>query len=363
MADKPKAVAVNVSRANLLRRVRGFISRKKNNNPKDGKPSKKPLKLPNLVKSKRFWLTTTTVVIIIALGYGSLWWYRSNTAKSTIGKGKTIFIIEGKKYKDTEVESYTDFLTKYLEKEEEAAVKEVFELIKYKTAAEKVGISLSDTRITDARKLLDEQNDVYKDTSEYKKWAELESVRVAVDQSLQSSSEDTAYKGYSYIFWFGNRLSYTPDFTPPGGYGDEKKVKEDRDYAKQRADYYHDQIKNGKITEDQAIKEIKDDPKLCYQYNAGSNFSVRFGSELSKSWSKQIYYKSVSDYASKNSAIELGDVRVGKTFVKKSLAENTEYEEAETFYYFVKMEGESSISTKKFNQTLEALKTEYIGLT
>lgn len=363
MDEEPKAATVNKERVNPLKRAWSSITKKKNNNPKDVKPGKTPLKIPNLIKSKRFWLTTTTAVIIVAFGCGGLWWYRSNTAKSTIGKGKTIFIIEGKKYKDTEVRSYADFLTKYLEKEEEAAVKEVFELIKYKTAAEKVGISLSDTRITDARKLLDEQNDVYKDVSEYKRWAELESVRVAVDQSLQSFPEDTAYKGYSFIFWFANRINQTPDYTPPGGNDDQKLLQEDKNYAKQKADYYHDQINNKKMSEDQAIKEIKDDPKLCYQYKVGSNFSVRFGSELSKSWSKQIYYKSVSDYASKNSAIELSDVQVGKTFVKKSVAENSQYEEAETFYYFVKMEGESSISTQKFNQTLEALKTEYIGLT
>ena len=91
MADKPKAVAVNVSRANLLRKVWGFITRKKNNSPKEGKqfdnPNKKSLKIPNLNQSARFWAITIVILILVCGIFVFYNTQQDNTRKPTDDRG------------------------------------------------------------------------------------------------------------------------------------------------------------------------------------------------------------------------------------------------------------------------------------
>jgi len=63
MSDKPKAVAVSVGKENPIKRLWGFVTKKKNNNSKDVNPEKKPNRI--LGKPVRFWLILLLMVFMI----------------------------------------------------------------------------------------------------------------------------------------------------------------------------------------------------------------------------------------------------------------------------------------------------------
>lgn len=350
MSDKPKAVAVKVGESNPIKRVWGSITGKNKNNRN---PDKKPKQ--TLGKPGRIWFILVAAVVIGGL---ITWWFIKNAPKSTNNKDKVVFVINGKKYKETEVKQYTDFLTIDLGKNKEDATKDVFELLKYKIVAQKLDIKLSTEQIKATTENFNRIYASYKDTSEYKKWVELASLKESIDKNFMTYSDKLGYKGYSFILWFGNHISYTEDYTPPGGYGNKTFIEEDRNYAKQRADYYHDQLKNSKMSPDKALEEIKKDPKLGYHYTAGANLSVRFGTDLEKSWDSQVQYNSVKEYINNNSKIALSDVLIGKT--TGIISAKGQREERETFYYIVKIDG-TAPSRVQLQNELKALKTNYYG--
>jgi len=341
---------------------------------KEEEPSKSKQKinafgrLLNLIKKplSRKKILAIVLLLIILAGGGFYAWrneiFVNKQAKLTQQKGKVVFIIEGTQYREADVKQYSEFITKYMEKDEEQATKAVFELLKYKTAAEKAGINLSQQQIKDQRETLDKQYDALNTVAQYNKWAELESYKMAVELDLLTQPKEDTLKGYSFTFWFAQHFDYVENYTPPEGYGNQKKITEDKDYAKQRADYYHDQLSKNSMTYDQALKEIRADTKLCQMYKTGANFSVRFGADPTKFWKDQVYYKSVIDYIDSNSASGFSDVRSGKTSIFKSASEDAPREETETYYYFVNIEGKSSSTKQSFDDILKSLNTEYVGV-
>ncbi len=304
--------------------------------------------------------------LLIALGLlllASGLFYALNNRQNNPGPGKNgdeiVFRIESKDYTKNEIKPYIAFITVALGKKDEEANKEVFELMKYKATKEKLGISLTPQQTNYEQKQLNRTYTKISKAWGYKKWSGLTAEKLALDKAFATSrAGDNNYKGYSFVFWFANHLSYTGDYTPPGGYGDHKLIQQDRDYAKQRADYYHEQLANNKMTADEVLSAIKTDKKLGFQYSAGANFSTKYGYDPNKSWQQEVLYKSVADHIKQYSNQALSNVKTGKTMIFRSASADSE--ETETFYFFVKSEGQN-ITKQRFQDELKNLDTKYYG--
>ncbi len=272
-----------------------------------------------------------------------------------------VFVIEKTGYTKAQVQPAANFLITTIKKSSDDAYKEVFELYKYRAAAQKIGVTPSNNDLEKQRRGLDQTyTDSVKDPN-YKAWAELAAFKSTIQESFLQRNLGTAttYKGYSFIFWFGNHLDYTPDYTPPGGYSNPTLINQDKDYAKQQAQSYHDKLKSGKLTADQLVTAIQKDPKLGFQYTADANFSTHFGTDLGKAWQQQVVYQSVVDYINHHASASLSDIQTGK--ISAQTAATAPISSVDAFYYFVKLDG-SAPTSQQFNDTLKNLKTTYHGV-
>ncbi len=322
----------------------------------DTRRGKFSIPIKNIKSGKRLFLVLIVVTLTI-LGSLGLYLFARTSNHQKSDENKVVFKIEGREYRQTDVFPYVAFLIAIGKKEPEAK-KEVFDMFKYKVTATKLNYSPGDSLIKQAREDLTNTYSEQKHSTGYKDWLELASFVNASDNAFRLQQSNKSYKGYSYIFWFGQHISYTSDYTPPGGYGDKSLIEQDKNYAKQRADYYHKQLLEEKMTADQVLSEIKKDPKLCYQYTIDANLSTKYGYDPSTSWQDQIFYSSVVDYVSEHSSKPLGDIQTGKiTTTTEAGATPTEQD---AYYYFIKNEG-NGVSKSQFFDTLNSLDAVFIG--
>jgi len=311
-------------------------------------------KKPKLNRKTKFLVASLVVIIAVIGGW---FFFNQSRSEHSKPKDKVVFKIDGKTYKQSDINQYTSFLV-LTGKSEPEANKEVFELLKYKIVAEKLNFSPDKDIVEQVKKEIGKVNVGIKDNTEYKQWAELAVLRMAIDRVFQAQTNGDAYKGYSFIFWFANHLGYSMDYTPPGGYGNEDLINKDKEYAKGKADYYNNKILKKEMTPDQVLDGVKKDPKLGLHFIPEANFSKRFGYDTSQSWEQEIYYQSVIEFVKKNHDLKQSRVEIGRSTLRKSA--NEEPVETDTFYFFVINDG-ANISKVQFDNTIKSLKAEYLG--
>lgn len=267
----------------------------------------------------------------------------------------TAFVIEGTSYSRDDVRKLIEYPVSRGASEEDAA-KTAFEYYKRQWVAQKLQIHLTDEEVATARKAVFGDLDVDND------WIELSSKDTALTTRLALAQSYTTAKGYYFIFPFSNHMVIGEDIVAgaPANAGDPAAIAADRAYADGRAKYYQTQLKEGKITPEQALKEVKADTKLDYLNSPGSNGSMRFeglgntqagGLQSYLDEEQKTYLTGISD------AKGVGEIKTGSI----TKGENGEKIEA-SFYFGLIDEPAASQDGSSFNEELKNVKSEYRGL-
>jgi len=334
MADKPKAVAVEVESTNPLKRLWVYITKKKN--PKDVNTDKNPRNY--LTKPRRFWLFNfITLCVLIVIGL---------TAKIYIDKKNTAFTIDGIRYSIKDLNNvFKRSQNKDIDKKD---IKNTYiELEKIKLAAKKIRITV-DSNVLDTTTKQNFQETSFNDTSIIKQKFAYE---LALAEQLHRSYVGD-YVGYLYVFPFGNKIPQE-SADPIIGAGDKTAIESDKQYAQQKVNYYYDQLKSGKMDNDKVIKEIMADRR--FMYTNSTNDSVKFESTNQNPWETTIR---------SSTAITMikGLTKVGLSDIKTSQVRNTQTKAMEDDgYYFIDLKNLGIARQdiiQLYEKTLKALKVK-----
>lgn len=305
-------------------------------------------------KRKFIFLAVISVLIIAGFLLHSFLQHRAQEAQK---RAEAVFIIDGKAYSKAEISTVIQFpMSRGMSRDK--AAREAFELYKKLAVAEKLQIKPSPQDIDLQKKdLLQGIKQGSGFTANYGPWFDLLAQANAVDLYI-SDGPARGYKGYAFDVFFGQHLQHGPGFSPKD-LNNPKLVAADKAYAKERADFYHDQLKNNKMTPEQVIKELNNDRRLsAFKVGKTSN-SVHFGSDSQTLWSDEIYYSFITDFISRQQQTGLLEIQVGKASV-----DNSPQNQADLYYYFVLLQSVPSthnVSKQSFDDALKNIQTEYIG--
>lgn len=271
-------------------------------------------------------------------------------------KDKTVFRINDKSYSQDEVTKIIAYpVGKGVDKN--TVSKQAFEYLKREEAAKKAGIEIPESEVIAAKKVIFGSN-IESQQGGNDAWLRKPAFDLALQNKLDQSSKGGSFKGYSFIFRFGQRLESGPGYTPPG-HKDPKLVAQDRAYAEAESKRYLELLKSGNIKPEDALKAIKNDPKLGYQNTPGTNKSVRFG-YTQKSWEGEVFHQPVSEYIKKSASSGLSAVQTGKTSIVDVPRNDADY--AETFFYIVLLEDGNKVNlAENFSKALSGISAEYKG--
>lgn len=262
------------------------------------------------------------VAVLLVMGAG-LWLALAGDTHDT--KSDIVFEIEGRSFGKDEVDQYMSYATNTLNKSRADAIKDLFEMQKKKIAAEQLGIKASDEDVKTS------YNKLGYDQGVDSPWIDLAAYLLAVDDQIQAL-DNGGIKGYSYIFYFGDKIAPRIFDAKPEGWGDPVLIEADRSYARGRADFYHAQLKDNKMNPEQILAEIKADSRLGFNGQAGANLSTKFGYDINKPWHEQVFYESVKGTVEGLADSQISEVLPGKTASVEEPKSDDDYHE--TFFYF-----------------------------
>jgi len=232
-----------------------------------------------------------------------------------------------------------------------------FENYKKISLARKLGILPEDNTID--KKALEMAPQEFRDDTgkyeQYKGWFQMLAATDLIDMGLKSQAKANV-KGYSHVLYFGQHIEYGENYTPEG-LNDPALIAKDRDYAQERAKYYHSQLKDGKMSNDQIDKEIKADSKLKTFVNTVNPF----GSNDPMRWSEEVYYPSIVDYINSASATGISEVMIGSGPAGPNVELNEQA--VELYFYFVDLQespGRNTVSKADFIAQLDKYDSEYL---
>lgn len=311
--------------------------------------------LPNIKFGKRAKIATIFIsLLILATGIFLSTNYDKEYLLSRAGIGdKVIFKIGNKAYRKSTVENLIE--PALLQGQDRTAlIKQAHELLLIKQAATDAGINFTSNEIDPVRSNLRFPD---KSGQANNEWADLVAFNLLLAQSKLFG--DNGFKGYSFVFWFGHKIQKGFD-QPPAGFGDPNLIAEDRKYALEKAEEYHQILKDNKNTADDIVKKIKEDPRLGYG-QANSGFSGQFGNSTVINWEEQVYYQQIIEYVKSQTTSGLSELKTGKIAKVEDPQSDNDY--AETFYYFVKLD-EANIKSidERLKDKLQSVKTKYYGL-
>lgn len=269
-------------------------------------------------------------------------------------KGKVVLVIDGSKIYQSDVDPSMEFMMKTLGKNKRDAVSEIIEFYKYKILSERLNIT--PTKEFVYQNIKTQKEITYKDNASaigIDEWLDLQSTKSYINFYFNDNlNDDKTFKGYSYVFWFGNRLLKSNEYTPPGGYDNQKLKDEDKGYAKNKAEEIYAKLKNNTITNDNALELANSDPKIGLLYSTDIPLSKKFGFGEKTLWDSQIMYSDVSNFVKKNPRSGLSNIETGS--VDSALPGEPE-KRIDAYYYFVDNKGEN-ITKQEFIKKLEAMK-------
>ncbi len=311
----------------------------------------KQRQLTKLSKRSLLYLAGFTVVIAVIIGMVLF-----NGDRFGKSGNPVIFSIDGKKYHESEVNELVKYPVEARGTNKNESAKLLFELLKKIYVAEQLGIKPSDEEIATYQK---EIPDNAQDSAHNKEsWLNLIAKAAVVDDYIGITTAP-GYKGYAFDFYFGQHLQYGPAYRPDG-LNDPKLVEQDKNYAKEKADFYHQQLKDNKIKPDEVLKQILSDPRLGNSIKSTSNHSTRFGEKTNVNWHTQIFYKPITSFITSHKQQSLLDVQTGKALV----GTDAKAESVDMYYYFVLLEDvpkSQPVAKEEFDKQTQNLKAEYKG--
>lgn len=290
-----------------------------------------------------------TGIIVVGRSYNREYWL------SRFGFGsRVVFKIENRVYRQSELDKMAE-LPLANGQTKTVVIKQIYDDSMNKQAANGMGIKFTQAEINKIRKYTNTLNANGKEVNE---WADLVAFNHLLNAYLEENKEGL-YKGYSLIFRFGEHIERGPDFIP-SGYGDPKLIAIDRAYAKEKADYYHQQLKDKKLTAGEVLALLKKDPKLGYLNLTNTNRSVQFGNSAVKPWDQEVSFDEVKNYVKQQSSPGLSEVMIGKTvpdFLRNK-------DSVESFFYIVQLD--QIVIKGSQRETLQGItskiKSRYYGL-
>ncbi len=270
---------------------------------------------------------------------------------------KIIFTINGKNYTDKEVDKLIDWPVKRSKSKDEAS-KLAYDYLKQQQAARNIGIELTQQDIGNALNKM--QKTGIGSINENDPWIQLVAYSNALNDKILIQSGGSP-KGYSLIFYFGNKLERRPfEKEQVPGFGNKELIEADKRYAKERSEFYKLQLDNHKMTPDEAYNEVKKDPKLGLDYVVNTNKSSHFGTKSDTRWEEEVYYKDVINEIKSQQPQGAIQIRTGKTATTETPASDKEFQE--TFYYFVVLDQAArSINKNRLDNAVKELKADYYG--
>lgn len=330
-----------------------------------------------LVTRKRSIIALAAIVILVVLAV--LIWPRHQG----IAQKDAVFVIDGKGYSRQDVAGLTSYATNRGANPDDVA-RQAFDLLKRQRAAEKLGLKVS-SKTVDA--IARDQYDAAKHDNA--KWLRLLAYDDALNEMLGRLGQNGRVEGEVFFFNFSRYLLHGPAYTPPH-LGDAKRIAADRRYAKQQAQHYRAALAGGKLTPEQAIKQIKADARLADMGLKGANLSWRFAGgrllpssgdngrnlphELAPYVGGRLLPTSgdngrnlppeVADYVQQSSAkTGLSEIRTGRSLVDAAVTNPTNKDYADSYFYVVKIAAvDHRQSQAHFDQTVKQLSARYIGL-
>jgi len=294
------------------------------------------------------------IVVIGLVGGGAYYAYnRVNQSR------KAVFSIDGKNYSAAEVQNLTEYPVSVGETDDQAA-RDAFNALKEVKAAGKLGYRPSSTDINTQKQGIVANLKVPKAVAKaHDDWFTLSATVAAIDDSVNATTP-AGYSGYSYIFFFGQHLQAIPDY-PISGFNDPKLIAQDKAYAKERADHYHDQLTKGSIEPADALTTSITDMRSRGKGPNNSTYSVRFASGQGASWSNSVYLQPVIQYITTLHSTGVSPVQIGKAPDKSG----PNAKQVDMYYYFVDLDSAPKgqpITSQALKKELSSLPAKYRGI-
>ena len=279
------------------------------------------------------WKVPALICCVIIIGVILAAVHHKQTAQTPASRpADAVFNVNGRYYTQSEVKSLAAYPTTVGRQSYALAAKNIYNYLVYKAAAQAAGVNFSDTQLEQFR----QQNGstIYKQ-SNYEAYLNLIAYKADTVQYLQNAASYNTnghYEGYSFVFHFDETLSWGPGYKSPH-YGDTTLLARDKQYAQQKANAYHAQLAQHKITADKALAQIVANPRLGYYYTANNNYSAHFGTSLDSDWQRQVFFQPVITFIKQQKKPGLSAVQTGKVATVPDPKTSSDY--ADGYYYFV----------------------------
>jgi len=266
-----------------------------------------------------------------------------------IKNNPVVFTIDNVTYREKDLSPYVSFPTKYLNVSKNDALKGLYDQYRVIVAAKKSNFIPPNQFLESQKNLLNDKYSSYKNTQEYKDWLSVESSYEAIQALKQFNQKESGIDGYSFVFWFGKHMS-------EGLGGDKSSIDlslaaSDKAYCLDRANYYHEAIKSGKISLETALTQIKSDPNLGF-----GNPSTHFTNDPKiPSLQSQVAYSAIADSIENQKNKGLGAIINGYSNTTFNPSPNSS---KNTYVYFIYLNEYNDLNAK-YNKTLTSLNSRY----
>lgn len=286
-------------------------------------------------KGKRSKLIVLCIVLTVGIvGFVAY----SLVNKSREDKDPVVFSIDDRKFRTSEVNPFIDLASQY-GVDDKKAKNAVIEAMKLKIATNKLNIEVSDKAIRDALQTTSYAK-IAKATEPLDKWVELIGYRLATE-NIQKSQAKVAKQGYAFVFYFGNLIiPNEPADSNFSGFGSQTLIDKDKEYAIKKAEEYHKNLTEGKITPDQALEQLRADKQLNFGYLANSSYSIKFGTgnDPSVTWQNEVRLQDIVNHINKETKVkEFSEVKSGTLSINPS---SSETKEAYRFFTYLTSSGD-----------------------
>jgi|GEM_PF-5708292 len=313
--------------------------------------------LKNLIKSRKSYALVGLIILIVLIGGGLFYFIRHKNQSSFSTNKNIVFSIDGQNYSKQDVQKLIAYpLSQHVS--ENMAAKEAFTNLKEIKAAQKIRYVPSTSAINAQKNLVyTAVKATSAQQSQYSNWFTLVATRNAIDASINSLNT-IGYAGYSYVFFFGQHIQSSPDYTPTG-LNNPKLIAQDKAYAQQQANYYHQQLQDNKMSLADALTKSGASMQLRGHSVGNPNYNANFTTD--ENLKVAVYLPSIVQYITSTNKTGLSDVKIGQApnAPLKSHGKNVNM-----YYYFVDLTTapqNTPVSTAQFNQTLNKLPAEFRG--
>ncbi|MEX0934558.1 MAG: hypothetical protein WDZ42_02035 [Candidatus Saccharimonadales bacterium] len=282
----------------------------------------------------------TAILAVILLGLASLAWVvvgSLDTDEEVVSP--EAFSIEGVSFSEDDIAPYIAG-AREVGIDPEILMQAIEEGLTFKVLADEYDIEISDELI---RETLIKYDNYDPDLMESNAWVRLIGFRLAMEDMMDENVSDDI-KGYSFVFHFGTLVDpFIPDQEEMGEFlpedvvnkiGDEEAIAEDRAYAKERAEHYHEQLIAGSMSPEEAFDEIRNNSRLNPHYfdNPDLSYSRKFGFS-DDYWKDEVALNQIIRFIEQqSSANQYSDIAVGEfTYVESD-------DHYDAYYFFVYLE-------------------------